>query len=83
MSYIRSSVADVSVHLSHHADVFIAVQERVLFVFHGSVSAPVRGLVSFQAGMRQDDDEALAILVGGSYWYMLLGYELWQLRRRT
>jgi len=43
----------------------------------------MRGLVCFQASVRQDDDEALAIFIGGSNWYMLLGYELWQLRRRT
>lgn len=59
-------VTDVSIHLSHDADVFIAVQERVLFVSYHAIASTMRGFIRFEAGIGQDDDHALGVFVGRS-----------------
>lgn len=64
---VGARVADVSIHLAHHTDVLIAVEERVLVlaVDASAAGATMRGLVSLEAGIGQDHNEPLRVLVGG------------------
>lgn len=59
MCNVRSCVADISVHLAHDADVFVAVEQGVLGVLFAVWAVPaagVRCLVGLQARIGQDDD---------------------------
>jgi len=53
---IRTRLADVTIHLAHDPNVFIAVEERILLFT--AATAAMRRTVRFQAGVRQYDDEA-------------------------
>lgn len=53
MGDIRSGLANIAAHLPHHANVLIAVEERVLLL---PTVATVRRTIRFQAGVGQDDD---------------------------
>lgn len=72
---VRAGVADVAVHLAHDADVLVAVQQRVLLIL--AVAATVGGLVGFEAGVGEDDDEALGVLVAAGDGAALLRHQLW------
>ena len=61
MCYVRTRIADVSVHFPHDPNVLVTVQQRVLLIFHRAIPASVRCSVGFQAGVRKDDDEALSV----------------------
>lgn len=76
MGDVRTSITDIAVHLAHDANVFIAVQQRVFVILH-SIST-MCGLVGLQAGVGQDDNEALGILIGGRDGDGLFGDELRQ-----
>lgn len=84
MGNVGSSLADVSVHLAHDSNMFVTVEKRVLFLTLDAhvASACMRGLVRLEAGVREDDNEAFRILVGGGYGGALLGHKLRQLGRR-
>lgn len=81
MCYVGSSVADVAVHLAHDADMLVAVKQRVLVILD-AVAAAVGSLVCFEAGIGEDNDQALGVLVGRGDGDCLLGDELRQLRWR-
>lgn len=51
MCNIGSSVADIAVHLSHHTDMFITVEQGVLVVLD-AVTSTVRSLVCLETGIR-------------------------------
>lgn len=81
MSDIGSGITNVAVHLAHDADVFIAVEEGVFLVALAWSATAVGGLVRLETGIGEDDDEALAVLVGGGDGDVLLSNELGQLGR--
>lgn len=82
MGDVRTSFANVAVHLPHDTDMLVAVEQRVLLVATGAI-ATARGAVGFQTGMGENDDQTLGLFVMGGDGHMLLGDELRQLRRRT
>ena len=81
---IRASVTDVSVHLPHDANVFIAVEERVLFLsLHAQAARAAMGrLVCLEAGIGEHNNESLGVLVGRWDGHVLLCNELRERRRR-
>lgn len=83
MGNIRSSLADVSVHLAHHTDMLVAVEQGVFLITVGAAASAMRGAESFQACMRQDDDQALGLFIVGGDGDMLLGDQLRQFGRRA
>lgn len=62
MRDIRTSITDIAVHLSHDANVLVAVEQRVLVVLD-TVTPGMHGFVGLEASIGQDDDETLAVLV--------------------
>jgi hypothetical protein len=77
VSDIRSSIADISVHLAHDSNVFVTVEERVLLVSDCAHSARrVRSLVRLETGIREHHNKTLGVLVVRSNRDMLLGYQL-------
>lgn len=88
---VRPGLADVAVHLAHDADVLVGVQQRVLLLAavrgtsgsSAAAAAAVRGAVGLEAGVGEDDDEALAVLVLGGDGDVLLCDELGQFGRRA
>lgn len=83
MGNIRPSLTDVSVHLAHHTDMLVAVEQRVFLITVGAAAPAVRGTEGFQACMRQDDDQTLGLLIVGGDGDVLLGDQLRQLGRRA
>lgn len=78
MRDVGTSIADVTVHLTHDADVLVAVEQRVFLVAlqaHAAAAAAARGLVRLEARIGEDDDQALCVLVAGGDGDMLLGHE--------
>ena len=84
MCDVGSCFGDVAVHLAHDADVLVTVEERVFFLaLDAHVTGPrVRRLVGLERCMRQNDNQALRVLVGGRDGDMLLGDQLRKLRWR-
>ena len=79
MGDVWTGITNVTVHFPHHADMLVAIQKRVL-LFSASPEAAVpsvRRLVSFKAGVGENDNKPLGILVGGGNWDMLLRDQLW------
>lgn len=62
MRDIRTGIADIAVHLAHDANVFIAVEKRILVIFH-AITAAVGRLVGLKAGVGQHDDKSLSVLI--------------------
>lgn len=81
MGDVWSGIADVAIHLSHHANMLITVEERVFVVLH-AVAAAMRCLVRLEACIGQDDNQALGILVVAWDGHMLLGDQLREAGRR-
>lgn len=91
---VRAGLADVPAHLSHDADVLVAVQEGVLLVAGGGADATgtargsiechrvAAGAKSLEAGVGEHHDETLGALVGCRDGGVLCGYQRWQSRRR-
>ena len=75
--YIRARFADVSAHLAHDTNMFIAVEERV-FLFFRALLSTVSSSISFEASVREDHNEPLCALVCGWYGNMLLGDQAWK-----
>lgn len=71
---VGTSIADIAVHLTHHSDVLIAVEQRILVVFGaGATSAAMCRFVSLETRVRQHDYEALRVFVSGGDGVCLLG----------
>ena len=87
MCNIGASIADIPVHLTHDANVLVAVQQRVLLVVvlrtaAGAGASGVGGFVGLEAGICENDDKALRVFVGGGDGDVLLSDELGEGRRR-
>ena len=67
---------NISTHLTHDANVFITVQQRVFFIFATCATAMGRP-IRLEARMRENNDESLSVLVPVGYRYMLFGDESW------
>ena len=63
MGNVRTGVADVSVHFPHDTDVFVAVQQRVLFVSDHTVATAMGGFVGLEASVGKNNDESLSVFV--------------------
>lgn len=73
---IWSGITDIAVHLAHHTNVLVAVEERVFLVALTWSTPSMTGLVCLKTGIGEDDDEALGVFIGLWNWHMLLGDEL-------
>jgi hypothetical protein len=75
---IWSRIADISIHLSHDADMLIAVKQRVFFVSRRphTTARRVRSLVRLETGIGKHDNEPLCGLVRRCYRGVLLCYQL-------
>ena len=76
MGDVGTGFTNISVHLPHDSDVFVAIQQRILFISHPVAASG--GFVGLQTGVRQDHDHPLRVLVRGGDRYMLLRDELWK-----
>lgn len=47
---VWSRIADIAIHLAHDSNVFVAVQQGVLVIFH-AITATMCRLVGFKAGV--------------------------------
>jgi hypothetical protein len=72
MRYVGTSVTDIAIHLAHDADVFVAVEQRVLVILH-AIATAMRSLVRLKAGIGQDDDQTLGVFVRCCDGCLLLG----------
>lgn len=81
MGDVRTSVADVTIHFSHDANVLIAVEQRVFLISYHAIATRVRSFVRLQTRMGENDNQALGVLVGGRNRDMLLGDKLWEFWR--
>ncbi len=74
---VRSGIANVAVHLAHHTDMLVTVEQRVflLALATGSIATET-GLVSLKTGIRENDDQSLRIFIGRRDRNMLFGDEL-------
>lgn len=79
MGDIRSSLADIPVHLAHDTNVLVTVQQRVLFILSRTTAAG--GPVGLQAGVGKNHNQPLGVLVVRRNGDMLLRNELRQLGR--
>ena len=70
MRDVWTSLADVTAHLAHNTNVFVAVQQRVFLIF-STCATTLGGLVGLEARIGENDDKSLSILVRGGDRYML------------
>lgn len=83
MGDVRTSITNVAIHLSHHANVFVTVQQRVFGGVLGAIATVgMRRLVSLEAGVGEYDDQTLRVLVVAWDGHMLLGHQLRKAGRR-
>jgi hypothetical protein len=75
---IRTSLADITIHLAHDTNVFVAVQQRILLILRPSTA---RGPVGLQAGIGENDNQALSIPIVRGDGNSLLRNQLRQLGR--
>jgi len=79
VSDIRSCVTDVTIHFAHDTDVLVTVQQRVFLLALAAWSVAAKaGFVGLEAGIGEDDDQSLAVFVGGWDGDVLFGDELWE-----
>lgn len=83
MGDIRPSLTDIPVHLAHHTDVLIAIEQRVFLIPTRAIATTMGSPICLQTGMREDDNQALCLLVIGRNRDMLFSDQLRQLGRRT
>lgn len=94
MRNIRPRLTDIPIHLPHHADMLVTVEQRVLVLATArtgtatgaTASRPAPGMrraIRLEAGVGQHDDEALGVLVVRSDGDVLLRDELGELGRRA
>jgi len=83
MRDVWTSIADIAVHLAHHTDMLVTVEQRVLVVL-GAITPTnsMRRLVGLEACIGQDYDQALGVLVTAGNRYVLLGDQLREAGRR-
>ena len=72
-------VTDVSVHLAHDPNMFVAVQEGVLFVSHIAHAAAIRCSICFQARVGEYHYKSLSVFIVRRYGDVLFGNQLWKL----
>lgn len=84
MSDVGPRLTDIPVHLAHDANMLVTVEKRVFLLSLNAhvTSTGVRRLVSFEARVGQDYNQALRVLVRRRNGGMLLGDELGELGRR-
>ena len=80
MSDIRTGLANVAVHLAHDTNMLVTVQQRVLLVATGT-AASAGSPVGLQAGIGENDNQTLGVLVLGRDGNVLLSHQLRQLGR--
>lgn len=83
MGDIRSGLTDISVHLAHHTNVFIAIKQRVFLIPTRAIATTMGSTICLQTGMRENDNQALCLLVIGRNRDMLFSDQLRQLGRRA
>jgi len=81
MRNVRSSITNVSVHLPHHANMLIAVQQRILVILH-AIATIMHSLVRLKASVRQYDYKSLRVVVTTQNDMMLLSDQLREAGRR-
>ena len=79
VSYIRTSFADVATHLTHDPDMFIAVQQRILFIF-STCTAPMSSFICLETCVGENNNKPLGVFVGGRNRDVLFGDESWKFR---
>lgn len=75
MGDVRTSIANVPVHLAHNANVLITVKQRIL-VLAVAAGASMRRLVRLKTGIGQDNNQTLRVLVCGRNGCALLSDQL-------
>lgn len=83
MGNVGPRFTDIPIHFSHDPNMLITIQKGMLLVSDIAGSPSVRGLVCFQAGVGQDNDEPLCIFVGRRNGGVLICNKLRQFRRWT
>ena len=79
---VGAGLADIAAHLTHNADVVIAVQQiELVLAAAGATAHPMRGLVGLEGGAAQHNNQALGVLIAAGNGSMLLGNELGQVGR--
>ena len=48
MGYIWTSITDVTIHLPHHANMLVAVEQREFFILHCAAPTAVGSLVGLE-----------------------------------
>lgn len=76
MGDVGTGFANIAAHLSHDANVLVGIQQRV-FLVAGPSPTPGVGLVGFERGIGQDDDQTLRVTVRRGDGLMLLSNKLW------
>jgi hypothetical protein len=78
MGDIRSSIANVSIHLSHDTNMFVAVEQRILFLSQHTITArsSMGSLVSLEAGIGEHNNQPFGVFVSGWYWCVLFSHQL-------
>lgn len=83
MGYIRSGIADVTIHLAHDANMLIRIQQAIfLLALAAWPVAAEAGLVSLETCIREDDDQSLRVFIGGWDRSMLLCHQVRKRWRR-
>ena len=85
MCNIRSRIAYVAVHFAHDSDMFVTVEKRILFLTltsHAIGATAMGGLVGLEAGIGEDNDKPLAVLIAIGNGYMLFSDKLRKSGRR-
>ena len=81
MGNIGSSVANIAIHLAHYANMFVAVEKRILLVTRAWSPSRMRCFVGLKTGIGQYHDHPRSILVGRRDRNMLLSYQIWEFWR--
>lgn len=83
MGDIRTGLANVAVHLAHDTNMLVTVQQRILLIATRTAASAVGSPVSLQAGIGENDNQTLGVLVLGRDGNVLLSHKLGQLGRRA
>ena len=63
MGDVGPRIANVTAHLPHDSNVFVAVEEREFVFSAGAPAGSVRGAVRFEAGITEHDYKPLCVFV--------------------
>jgi hypothetical protein len=75
MGDVGTRIANVPIHLTHDANVLIAVEQRIL-VLTVAAGTAVRRLVGLKTGIGQDNNQTLRVLIRRGDGGALLGNQL-------